>query len=94
MLDMEEVRRVMCPQVMFTIREEARGFITGRLHDLAMQAGQGLFHQGMPGVVIACQCRLLSHNGVAHRFYPYEGEPSGKRCIVRHGAVVGWHLAR
>jgi len=34
----------------------------------------------MPGIVIACQCRLLSHNGVAHRFYPYEGEPSGKRC--------------
>jgi len=59
-----------------------------------MQAGQGLFHQGMPGIVIACQCRLLSHNGVAHRFYPYEGEPSGKRCIVRHGEVFRWHCAR
>ena len=59
MLDMEEVRRVMCPQVMFHIREESRGFITGRLHDLAMQAGKGLVHQGMPGVLIACECRLL-----------------------------------
>ena len=54
MLDMEEVRRVMCPQVMFHIREESRGFITGRLNDLAMKAGKGLFHQDMPGVLIAC----------------------------------------
>ena len=45
---------MMRPQVMFHIREESRGFITGRLNDLAMQAGQGLFHQGMPGVVITC----------------------------------------
>ena len=45
MLDMEEVRRVMRPQVMFNIREESRGFITGRLDHLTMQAGQGLLHQ-------------------------------------------------
>jgi hypothetical protein len=59
MLDMEEVRRVMCSQVMFHIREESRGFITGRLNDLAMQTGKGLVHQGMPGVLIACEYRLL-----------------------------------
>ena len=94
MLDMEEVRRVMCPQVMFHIREESRGFITGRLNDLAMQAGKGLFHQGMPGVVIACECRLFSHNVVAHRVSPYQAEPPGKRFILRHGDVFGWHLAR
>jgi hypothetical protein len=72
---MEEVRRVMCPQVLCHIREESRGCITGRLHALAMQAGKGLFHQGMPGVVIACACRVLSHNGVAHRVSPYQAEP-------------------
>ena len=59
MLHMEQVRRVMGPKVMFIIREESRGFITGRLNALAMQASKGVFHQGMPGVLIACQCRLL-----------------------------------
>jgi hypothetical protein len=40
-----------------------------------MKAGQGLCHQGLLGVVSACQCHLLSHNGVAHRFYPYQAKP-------------------
>ena len=94
MVDMEEVRRVMGPKVMCNIREEARGCITGRLNARAMQASKGLCHQGMPGVVIACQCRVLSHNGVAHRVYPSQAEPPGTRFILCHGDVFGWHLAR
>jgi hypothetical protein len=59
MLDMEDVRRVMCSKVLFNICEESRGLITGRLNDLAMKARQGLFYQGLPGISIASQCRLL-----------------------------------
>src|SRR5712691_1381314 len=59
-----------------------------------MQASQGVCHQGMPGVLIACQCRVLSHNRVAHRVYSYQAEPPGKRFILRHGDVCGWPRAR
>ena len=37
MLHMEEVRRVMCPEVVCNICEQARGFITGRLNHLAVE---------------------------------------------------------
>src|SRR5712692_6520868 len=94
MVDMQEVRRVLCPQVMCNRREESRGFITGRLHDLAMKAGKGLCHQDMPGVLIACSCRVLSHHRVAHGFSPYQAEPPGTRFILRHGEVFRWQCAR
>jgi hypothetical protein len=39
MLHMEEVRRMMCPQVMFHIRQKARRFITGRLNHPTVETG-------------------------------------------------------
>src|SRR4029453_12474888 len=67
MLDMEEVRRMMRPKVLFHIGEKARRLITGRLDDLTVEARQGLLHQALPGVVIASLARLLQENIVTHR---------------------------
>ena len=91
---MEEVRRVMRPQVMVHRREESRGCITGRLPDLAMPAGQGVVHQGMPGVLSTCSRLLRSDHVVAHRVDPSQAEPPGTRVILRSGEVCGWHVAR
>ena len=42
MLHMEEVRRVMRPEVMFHIRQQARRFIAGRLDDLTVETRKRL----------------------------------------------------
>ena len=59
MLHMEEVRRVMRPEVMFNIRQQARGLIAGRLDHLTVEPRKGLLHERLPGVVIPCLGRLL-----------------------------------
>ena len=94
MLHMEEVRRVMRPKVMFNIRQQARGFIAGRLDDLTVETRQGLLHQRMPGVLIACLGRLLQNNVVAHGLHPHQAKPACKRFILRQRDVFGGHLLR
>jgi hypothetical protein len=93
MVPREEVGRVMGPKMLVHLRQASRGVITGRWHALAMQAGQGVCHQGRPGGVSAGQGRVLSPHGVAHRLSPYAAAPPGTRCIVRDGAVCGGPLA-
>ena len=56
---MEEVRRVMCPEVVCNIREQARGFITGRLNHLAVETRKGWRHQHIPRVLIPGWCGML-----------------------------------
>jgi hypothetical protein len=59
MLHMEEIRRVMRPQVVFNIGEKARGLIACRLDDVTVEAGKGRRHQCLPGVLISCRCQLF-----------------------------------
>ncbi len=66
MLHMEYVRRVMRAEVMCNVREQSRGLITCRLHHLTVGPRKGLFHQRLPGVLIACLGRLFQENVVAH----------------------------
>ena len=84
----------MRPEVMFHIRQQARGFITGRLDHLAVESRQGLLHQRLPGVVIPCLGRLLQHNVVAHGLDPHQTEPTRKGFILRHRDVFARHLVR
>ena len=84
----------MRPKVVFHIRQQARGFITGRLDHLTVETRQGWLHQRMPGVLIACLCRLLQHNVVAHGVHPHQAQTARKRFILRHRDVFGWHLVR
>jgi hypothetical protein len=72
MLHMEEVRRVMRPQVVLNIRQQAWGFITGRLNHFTVEPQQSLFHEFLPGVLIACLRRLLQQNIVAHGLNPHQ----------------------
>src|SRR5262249_39629718 len=44
-LHMEDIRRVMRPQVMFNVRQQSRGLIAGRLDDLTV----GMRSQGYSG---------------------------------------------
>jgi hypothetical protein len=62
MLHMEEVRRVMRPKVMCHIRQQAWCLIACRLDYLTVETDKGLFHEFLPGVLIACLCRLLQQN--------------------------------
>ncbi len=50
---MEDIRRVMRPEVMFNICEQAWGFITGRLDHLTVETRKGLRHALPPGILIA-----------------------------------------
>ena len=84
MLHMEEVRRVMRPEVVGHIREQARCFITGRLNHLAVEPRQGWRHQLMPRVLIPCGCRVLQHNVVALGVHPHQAQTARKRFIERH----------
>src|SRR6266571_3072303 len=64
MLHMEDVRRVMRPQVMLNIRQQSRGLITGRLNDRAVETRKGRLHERVPGVLIARRCQLFQENVV------------------------------
>ena len=76
MLDMEEVRRVMRPQGLFHLRQQAWGLIAGRLDHLTVESRQGRLHARLPGVVIPRLGRLLYNNVVAHRLDPHQTEPT------------------
>ena len=84
----------MRPEVMFHIRQQAWGFIAGRLDHLTVETRQGLLHQRMPGVLIACLGRLLQHNVVAHGLDPHQAQTARKRFILRQRDVFGGHLVR
>ena len=92
MLHMEEVRRVMRPEVMFHIRQQARRFIAGRLDHLTVETRKRLLHQRMPRVLIAAVGRLLQDNVVALGFHRHQAQPAGKRFILANGDVFGGHV--
>ena len=91
---MEDIRRVMRPQVMFNVRQQSRGLIACRLDHLTVEPHQGLRHQLLPGVLIACLGRLLQENVVAHGVYAHQAQTACKGFILRHRDVFGWHLVR
>jgi hypothetical protein len=82
MLHMEEVRRVMRPKVMCHIRQQAWCLIACRLDYLTVETDKGLFHEFLPGVLIACLCRLLQQNIVAHGLDTDEAQTARKGFIV------------
>jgi hypothetical protein len=59
MLPMEEVRRVLRPEVLFHRRQPAWGLIAGRLDPLTGAPRQGRRHQRRPGIVSPRLGRLL-----------------------------------
>src|SRR6266571_5456335 len=94
MLHMEEVRRVMCPEVVGNIREQPRGFITGRLNHLAVETRKGWRHQLIPRVLIPCWGGVLQHNVVALGVYPHQAQTARQRFIQRHRHLFRRHLVR
>ena len=79
----------MRPEVMFHIRQQAWGFIAGRLDHLAVETRKGRLHAGLPGVVIPRLGRLLQHNVVAHRLDPHQTQTARKGFILRHRDLFG-----
>jgi hypothetical protein len=71
MLHREEVRRVMRSEVLCSIRQQSGGCIARGLHHPTVKPLKDLYHERLPGVVVARLGRLLQHHGVAHRLYPY-----------------------
>jgi len=53
MLHMEEVRRVMRPQVMFHRRQQSWCLIARRLHHPTVETRKGLLHVRMPRVLVS-----------------------------------------
>jgi hypothetical protein len=94
MLHMKQIWRVMGPKVLGNIRQSARGFIAGGLHDLTVETREGLLHEFLPGVLIACLGRLLQENVVAHRLDPHQAQTARKRFILRQRHRFGGHLVR
>lgn len=94
MLSMEEVRRVMGSKVGFDLRQQSWGLIAGRWHDWTVEPRQGLFHEGIPGIVILCECRVLSKERVAHRVHPDQAQAACTGFILGERPSFGWHLLR
>ena len=92
MLHMEEVWRVMRPEVVGHIGEQARCFITGRLHPLAGETRKGWRHPLIPRVLIPCGCRVLQHHVVALGVHPHQAQTARTRFIERHRHLFGRHL--
>src|SRR5215813_10304144 len=92
MLHMEQVGRVMRPEMVGHIGKQARCFITGRLEHLAVEPCQGWRHQRMPRVLIPCGCRVLQHNVIALGVHPHQAQTARKRFIERHRHLFRRHL--
>ena len=92
MLDMEYVGRVMRPAMMFNICQHARTLITGGLHDLTVQCGQGRCHEVIPGRLISGLSQLFPNNEVAHGLYAHHTETSGKRFVLGEADIFAGHV--
>jgi hypothetical protein len=88
---MEEVRRVMGPKVMVSIRQKAWGFIACGWHDSTRQTRESLLHERVPGVLVAGLSCLRHNNGVALGVHRHQAKPAGTRCLLGHGEVFGGH---
>src|SRR5712692_5437961 len=75
MLHMEQVRRVMCPQVMFNIGQQTWRFIAGGLNHATVEPRQSLLHERLPGVLVAALGRLLQENVVALGVHRHQAKP-------------------
>ena len=92
MLHMEEIGRVMRSKVVFHIRQQAWGLITGRLHHPAVETRKSWRHQRIPRVLIACLGHLFQENVVALGVHPHQAQTARQRFIPRHRHVFGRHL--
>ena len=61
---------------------------------MAFERREGIRHQGIPGVVIACLCGVFQQNIVAHRLHGDEAQTACKGCILGHGDLLWGHRAR
>jgi hypothetical protein len=84
----------MGAKVMCNRRQQPRGLITRRWHHLTVATRQGLLHQPVPGVVIACLGRLFQEHRGAPRLDPNQTQTARKGFILRHCDVFGGHRAR
>jgi hypothetical protein len=84
MLHMEDVRRVLRPKVMRNRGQQARGCVTCRWDDWAVETRKSLLHQHMPRVLIAGVGRLLQDNVMAHGLRRHQAKPPCTRFILRH----------
>ena len=92
MLDMEYVGRVMRPEMMRNICQNARTLITGGLHDLTVQCGQGRCHEVIPGRLISGLSQLFQNNEVAHGLYAHHTETSGTRFVLGAADIFAGHV--
>jgi hypothetical protein len=91
LLHMEEVRRVLRPQMGRNGGQESWGLIACRLDAATVAPHQGLLHAGLPGVVIACASRVLQENGVAHGLHPHQRQTACPRFILGAREVLSGH---
>ena len=82
----------MGPKVMLNIRQQSGCFIARRLHNVTIETGERLLHEGMPRVLITGWGRLLQKNVVALGVHGHQAQPAGKRFILGHGEVFGGHV--
>lgn len=68
------------------------GLITGGLHDLAVQLGQGRCHAYIPGIVIAGLSELFHNNKVAHRLGGHQATSTREGFVLRHGDALVGHV--
>src|SRR5215831_13972584 len=94
MLHMEQIGRVMRAEMLFHICQKPGGLIARGLDDVAFERREGIRHQCIPGVVIACLCGVFQQNIVAHRLKGDEAQTACKGFILGHGDLLRGHRAR
>ena len=77
---------------MVPIRQKPRGLLPGRWYPLTVETRQGLRHQPLPGVVLACLGRLFQENLGAPSLDPHHTQTARKGFILRHRDGFGGHL--
>jgi hypothetical protein len=92
MLDMEQIGRVMRPQMVFDIGQKPRRFITGGLNDLTVELGQGGCHQVIPDLLITGLSELFQNNKVAHRLSGHQAQTAGEGFVLSYGDGFAGHV--
>ena len=77
---------------MFNIRQQAGSFITGGLHHLTIELGQGRRHEFIPGGLIAGLSELFHNNEVAVGVHRHQAKPPSKRFVLSHSDVSAGHV--
>jgi hypothetical protein len=83
--DMEEVGRVMGTELVCNRGHNPRRLITGGLHHLTVELGQGRCHAGRPGRLITGLSELFQENEVAHRIACHQAKAACEGFVLGHG---------